>query len=68
MLYRKKRFSDFKNDDGSMMFDFSKTLIVDDQYLAIFDKDHLIMSKKFLKFTDIAPSVPKEKMDNWSTY
>ena len=51
-----------------MMFDFSKTLIVDDQYLAIFDKDHLIMSKKFLKFTDIAPSVPKEKMDNWSTY
>jgi hypothetical protein len=30
MLIQKKRLTDFKNDDGSIMLDLNKTLIVDD--------------------------------------
>jgi hypothetical protein len=57
MVNNRKKFSDFKDPDDPSIPLFSqaeleKTLIIDDQYCAIADKDHLIMSKKFLQFVD----------------
>jgi hypothetical protein len=57
MVMNRKKFSDFRDPDDYSKPLFSpaqleKTLIIDDQYCAIADKDHLIMSKKFLQFVD----------------
>ena len=55
MMAKKKRFTDFRDPkDGSKALfskdELNRTLILDDQFLAIHDKDRLIISKKFLRF------------------
>lgn len=73
MNYNRKRFTDFKDqfDKSKPLFspeDLKKTLILDDQYCAIFDKPHLVMSKKFLKFSESAPNADRSKRSHWNNY
>lgn len=54
MLAEKKSFDDFVKD-GKKLFsedDLKKCLIMDDQVGAIADLDSIILSKKFLQFSD----------------
>ena len=73
MNFNRKRFTDFRdhNDRTKQLFspeDLGRTLILDDQYCAIHDKPHLVMSKKFLKFSDSAPFANQEKRNHWNNY
>jgi hypothetical protein len=38
--------------------------------MAIYDKENLVISKKFLKFCDTVPEmkITKEKLESWNTY
>jgi hypothetical protein len=47
--------------------DIQKTLIIDDQYLAIREPDHLIISKKFLKFA-IQSQADELKKRHWQNF
>jgi len=73
MNSHRKRFIDFRdpNDRTKPLFssaDLQRTLFLDDQYLAIHDKSHLVLSKKFLKFSDSAPFANQDKRTNWDNY
>ena len=73
MVNNRKKFSDFRDPDDNSKPLFSKeelekTLIIDDQYCAIFDKEHLVMSKKFLQFSDIVPYAPPQRKIHWQNY
>jgi hypothetical protein len=73
MNSHRKRFIDFRdpNDTTKPLFspaDLARTLFFDDQYLAIHDKSHLVMSKKFLKFADSAPFANQDRKNNWNNY
>ena len=73
MNLNRKRFTDFRDlgDRTKPLFsaeDLDRTLVIDDQYCAIHDKAHLVMSKKFLKFSDKAPFASRDKRANWSNY
>ena len=73
MLHNHKKLSDFKSqqDPTKLLFseaDLQKTLILDDTYLAVDDKEHLISSKKFLKFADSCPLAPPQKREAWYFY
>ena len=73
MNRNRKRLLDFRDpsDRTKALFsteDLDRTLIIDDQYCAIHDKAHLVMSKKFLKFYDSAPYATRDKKANWSNY
>lgn len=73
MFDASKKISDFKHpsDSSKPLFnqeDIEKTLLVDDQYMAIGDKDHMITSKKFLKFADSCPLAPPQKKQTWYHY
>lgn len=55
MVRNHKRLTDFLDpiDKNLPLFDqneINKCIFIDDQYAAIHDKDHLLMSKKFLKY------------------
>lgn len=54
MLAKRKSFNDFVKD-GKKMFsedDLKKCLIMDDQIGAIADLDSIVLSKKFLQFSE----------------
>lgn len=60
-----KRLTDFKDHTGHQMFNerqLARTVIVDDQYAAIApeSKDHLILTKKFVKHMDNLRSKVKQ--------
>ena len=73
MVRNTKKFTDFKDPDDNAKPLFSeseleKTLIIDDQYCAIHDKEHLLMSKKFLQFAEKVPLVNAQRRTHWQNY
>ena len=73
MLANHKKFSDFRNpkDRNQPLFDkeeLDKTFIIDDQYMAIYDKNSLIISKKFLKCAMSSTGATPDHKKNWSNF
>jgi hypothetical protein len=63
---KQKSLYDFKNpnDRSKSIFgpeDINKTLIIDDQWAAIKETDHLVISKKFLRFSKEAKALNQRK-------
>lgn len=48
--------------------DLNKTFIIDDQYLAISDKENLLMSKKFLMCAFQAPFANNNNRQSWFNF
>ena len=73
MVNNHKRLVDFldPNDKARPLFDekeIDKCIFIDDQYVAIHDKDHLILSKKFLKYSENCVRAPLLKRKGWNNF